>query len=150
VLECFNEKPAVGIAEIASVLRSERSTVHRYATTLVRLGWLEQDTARKYRLAQGALRVGQAVLEEIVQSIGAEAILAQLRDWTGYTVSLGVLDEHRVTFVRRWHAHGPGQYEADLELRAGSHVPLHCTALGKALLVSLDPERREGLLGRLC
>jgi hypothetical protein len=52
ILELFQpDAPVWGIADIADALGYSRSTTHRYAVTLVRLGQIEQTGHRKYRLA---------------------------------------------------------------------------------------------------
>lgn len=44
-----SDRPLWGIADIAAATKFERSTTHRYATTLVALGQLEQTAGRKYK-----------------------------------------------------------------------------------------------------
>jgi response regulator of citrate/malate metabolism len=51
VLACFSEKqPMWGIAELSDAVGVSRSTVHRYCSTLVKLGQITQEgvAARKY------------------------------------------------------------------------------------------------------
>jgi len=110
------------------------STVHRYAVTLAALGFLRQDKSRRYHLSPRAGGLGASVLNNILLRTAADETLRRLRDRTGFTAGLAVLDGYRATYVRRYHAHGRGQYEADGELRSGAHVTLHDTAIGKALL----------------
>jgi DNA-binding IclR family transcriptional regulator len=51
ILGCFTpQHPVLGIADIATELGMSRSTTHRYVSTLVALGYLEQGAGRKYRL----------------------------------------------------------------------------------------------------
>jgi IclR family pca regulon transcriptional regulator len=148
ILEAFSgEVQALGIADLAKILKISRSTTHRYATTLVVLGQLEQDSKRKYRLARHAADVGASAIGTIRRQVGAGAVLEELRDETGHTVSMGVLDGARVIYVYRALGHRAGQYAIDRDLGVGASVPAHCTALGKVLLASIsDAERRE-LLG---
>lgn len=42
-----------------------------------------------------------------------------------------------------------GQYEADLQLGVGAHVPIYCTGIGKALLASLGPSKQCEVLAAL-
>jgi IclR family pca regulon transcriptional regulator len=147
MLECFSvESPTLGIADMADMLSLTRSTTHRYALTLMVKGLLEQDSSRKYRLAAGVADVGLSMLTTIAVRAGAHPALEELREQTAHTASLGVLDGARAMYVQRAHSHGPGQYQADMDLGAGVHVPLHCTALGKALLASQPTELQEELM----
>lgn len=54
ILECFDGSAMLGVADVADKLEVSRSTVHRYMTTLVLLGYLEQPAGakRKYRRPQ--------------------------------------------------------------------------------------------------
>jgi DNA-binding IclR family transcriptional regulator len=143
MLECFSaERPTLGIADMADMLNLTRSTTHRYALTLLVKGLLQQNSSRKYRLAAGTADVGLSILALIAARAGSRPVLDELRDQTGHTASFGVLDGARATYAQRAHGHGRGQYQADGDLRAGAHVPLHCTALGKAMLAS-QPEKRQ-------
>jgi hypothetical protein len=57
VLTCFPlDGTERGVAEVAKQLEMNNSTVHRYMSTLMRIGLLEQDTyTRLYRLANADL-----------------------------------------------------------------------------------------------
>jgi IclR family transcriptional regulator, pca regulon regulatory protein len=149
MLESFSrERPALGIAEMAEIVGTSRSTAHRYAMTLVALGYLEQDSKRKYRLARRAGDTGAAAIGAIRRQVPARAVLEELRDQTGHTVSMGALEGGRVVFVHRLLGHRSGQYAVDRDLAVGANVPAHCTAIGKVLLASLsDADRRELLAG---
>ncbi|HEY5194937.1 MAG TPA: IclR family transcriptional regulator [Solirubrobacteraceae bacterium] len=149
ILESFSrEHQTLGIADISDIVGISRSTTHRYAMTLVALGYLEQDTKRKYRLARRVAGPGSAAIGAIRQRVAARAVLEELRDDTGHTVSMGVLDGPRVIYVYRLLSHGVGQHAIDCDLGVGANIPAHCSALGKVLLASLsDAERRELLAG---
>jgi IclR family pca regulon transcriptional regulator len=145
-LECFTaERTSAGVVDFSAALGVGRSTAHRYAATLQALGYLEQDEHRKYLLGRLALEPGIAAIAAVRALLpGAGPLLAELRDRVGHTVSTGVLDGGRVVYVHRLHSHKAGQYGADLGLGVGASLPLHCTALGKALLASLvEAERVE-------
>ncbi|HWX88484.1 MAG TPA: IclR family transcriptional regulator [Solirubrobacteraceae bacterium] len=149
ILESFSrEHQALGIAEMADVVGISRSTTHRYAITLVALGYLEQDDKRKYRLATRAMSPGSAAIGALRRAAPARVALEELRDEIGHTVSMGVLDGQRVIYVHRLLGHRPGQYAIDMDLGVGAHVPVYCTAAGKVLLASVsDAQRRELLAG---
>jgi IclR family pca regulon transcriptional regulator len=131
-------------SELADAIGLSRSTTHRYATTLVELGYLEQDRERRYCLAHDAARSGTTIVDTVRRETPARVILEELRNKTGHTVSMGLLDGARVLYVHRLHGHRAGQYEADGDIRAGAHAPAHSTAVGRALLSSLlDSEFRS-------
>jgi IclR family pca regulon transcriptional regulator len=145
ILESFSGgRQTLGIADIADIVGVSRSTTHRYAMTLVALGYLEQNSKRKYRLARHAADPGGAAIGAIRREVAARTVLEELREQTGHTVSMGVLDGARVIYVHRLLAHGAGQYSADHDLGVGADIPAYCSALGKVLLASIsEAERRE-------
>ncbi len=138
------ERPVLGVAEMADLTGLSRPTTHRYASTFVRLGFLEQDQKRRYRLAARAAYPGTAVIQGIRRALPARAVLEELRNKTGHTVSMGALDGTRVVYIHRLFGHRRGQRVVDRELRVGAYIPAYCTALGKVMLASLpETERRE-------
>ena len=146
MLECFSaRRPVLRISELADILDVSRATTHRYGKTLVELGYLEQDNKRRYRLARSAGGAGIDFIKTLrLETPVAREILEDLRDTTGHTVSMGVLEGVRVLYTQRLFAHGVGQYEADLGLDIGAYVPAYCTAIGRALMASLSaPDQRE-------
>jgi IclR family transcriptional regulator, pca regulon regulatory protein len=147
ILESFSgQHHSLGIAELADLVGISRSTAHRYAMTLVMLGYLEQDPRRKYRLARRAAGPGAAAIGAIRREIPARAVLEELREQTGHTVSMGVLDGGRVVYIHRLFGHRSGQHLIDRDRGVGAIVPVHCTALGKILLASLPERELEELL----
>ncbi len=149
ILESFTpERQTLGIADISDIIGISRSTTHRYAMTLVALGFLEQDPKRKYRLASHAAAPGRAVIGAIRRRVAARAVLEELRHDTGHTVSMGMLEGSRVIYLYRLYGHRSGQHAIDRDLGAGASIPAYCSALGKVLLASLShADRRELLTG---
>jgi IclR family pca regulon transcriptional regulator len=147
ILECFTaERPVLRNSEIASIVELSRASINRYLSTLAELGYVEQDSERRYMLAQGAARAGTTLLNTVRQESPARAILEDLREKTGHTASMGLLDGTRALYVYRLHGHRAGQYEADGDYGAGAHVPAHSTAIGKALLASLIESELRNVL----
>ncbi len=123
-----------------------RSTVHRYASTLATLGYLEQGPSRKYRLSPRVSNVALAMLNSVAVRQVAHEHLRRLRAETGRTVSLGVLDGTKVVCIDRSQGHRQGQYAVDVGIGPGTRLPVHCTAAGKALLVRLPAAEQQTLI----
>jgi IclR family transcriptional regulator, pca regulon regulatory protein len=150
MLTCFTpEHPVLGIADIADALDLGRSTTHRYATTLVTLGYLEQGPSRKYRLSSRVSDVGLSMLDSMKIRRVARKPLRELRARTGRTASLGVLWDTEVAYIDRWKGSRQGQYGADGGIGVGTSLPIHCTAAGKALLARLPAAEQQELIAKL-
>jgi IclR family pca regulon transcriptional regulator len=147
ILTCFTAKrPEMGIAEIADELGMSRSTTHRYASTLAALGYLEQDASRKYRLGLRVTDLGITAMSAIGLREHARNCIGELRDRTGYTTALAVLDGTDILYIDRLlGAHGT-QSKVQLRLQAGSRLPAYCTAMGKLLLASVPANGHRELL----
>lgn len=142
-----SDRPIQGIADVADRMEASRSTVHRYMTTLVVLGMLEQDhVSRRYRVGMLPTDLGAAALEahRTVKALDGE--LRALRRKTGCTVRMGVLVGLDVLIVGHARSLSEGQGLLGVQLRRGGRVPSHCTALGKVLLGALDPKDVRDLL----
>jgi DNA-binding IclR family transcriptional regulator len=117
---------------------------HRYATTLVTLGYLEQGSSRKYRLSSRVCDFGLSLVDSMVVRRVAREHLKELRAHTGRTASLGVLGGTEVAYIDRWCGSRQGQYAVDAGIGLGTRLPVHCSAAGKALLARLpEAEQRE-------
>jgi DNA-binding IclR family transcriptional regulator len=142
-----SETPLQGIADVADRMEASRSTVHRYMTTLVALGMLEQDSlSRRYRVSLLPADIGAAALDasRVVQALDGQ--LVKLRRKTGYTVRLGVLVDREVLLAGVARSVGEGQGLLGVQLRRGASLPAHATALGKVLLSELDAKQLREML----
>jgi DNA-binding IclR family transcriptional regulator len=121
----------LGVSELADRLSLARPTVHGLLQTLVAQGFVEQDRAsEKYQLGAGLLQLGYSYLD--VNELRARSIsyAARLAVRTNAAVRVGVM--HGATAVVVHHVFRP---DATLQiLEVGSQLPLHASALGKALL----------------
>jgi IclR family pca regulon transcriptional regulator len=147
ILRAFTpERPWMGIAEIAQHLEMSRPTTHRYASTLVALNYLEQGRGRKYRLGMRAADPGRsAVASTAARNISPEQ-LRELRDDSGCTASMAVLDGTEIVYVDRARSVRQGRSEVAARLGGGSRLPAAKTALGKALLAELDDDAPRRVL----
>jgi IclR family pca regulon transcriptional regulator len=143
ILECFTpERPVWGIADLAEELGMSRSTTHRYVLTLTALGHLVQGSRRKYRLGLAVTELGMSALSSTSLLEHAYAPLRELSRRAPYTLAIGMLDGPELVYIDHIRATRRGQPPIDLDVGADSHLPPHCSAIGKLLLSSL-PEAEQ-------
>lgn len=150
ILNCFTpERPMLGVAEIADGLGMNRSTTHRYITTLVARGLLKQDASRRYYLGLRVADIGMSALHSMDLRDHSHTYLEDLRRSSGYTVNLAVLDGPEILYIVRAPSLRQGHKKIDLNLHPGSRLPTYCTAMGKVLLAHLPDNEQERLIAEL-
>jgi len=126
-------------AELAHQLRLPKSTVHRLLATLQQHGYVERDEdGGGYTIGLQILTLASALLNDLdLRRVGLP-YLAELGRRVGETVHLVVLDPERreAVTVERIEGISP----LSLRTQIGSRRPLHCTAVGKAMLAFLELE----------
>ena len=124
-----------------------RSTTHRYLTTLVALGYMEQDKSRKYRLSLRVTDLGMSALNGMGLRQHAHSILEELRDRSKFTASVAVLDGPVIVYADRVASIQRGLDSVTaVNFGIGLRLPSYCTAVGKLLLAHLSEEDQRELL----
>lgn len=99
ILGLFDERtPEITIAEAAARLGVHRSTASRLLAALERHGLLET-TGSGYRLGLGLVSLAGLVLNRFPARAIARDVLRDLRDATGETAYLGLLDGGEVVYI---------------------------------------------------
>jgi IclR family acetate operon transcriptional repressor len=130
------------VSDLARHLGVAKSTAHRLLATLTDQGLLEQDPQTgRYRLGLAIFDLAAAAqstdLHEAVSSP-----MTELRNRTGETVQVAVLDGRDVVYVERLDS--PNTLRLFLEV--GRRNSAHATGCGKALLAFIRPEALDRLL----
>jgi DNA-binding IclR family transcriptional regulator len=144
ILKALGSGPLrLGVSELADHLGLARPTVHGMLQTLVLHGFVEQDPASgKYQLGPGLLQLGYSYLD--VNELRTRSIIQaeRLAARTGLAVRAGVMHGPGVVIVH--HVFRPDETLQILEV--GLQLPIHASALGKAILAHLEPEVVEELI----
>jgi IclR family transcriptional regulator, acetate operon repressor len=121
-----------------------KPTVHRILRLLMRGDLVEREVQDK-RYAVGARLCALSLAVQMRQPRRSErrAILARLVDAIGETCNFTMLDGREVVYLERVETSA----NVRLHMKAGSRVPLHCTASGKLLLSDMPPAQVRRLLG---
>ncbi|MEV6161656.1 IclR family transcriptional regulator [Streptomyces sp. NPDC052052] len=142
LLDCF--RPAGGrlrLADLSARTGLARSTVHRLAADLVRLGLLER-SGDEYQLGGLLFEFGTLVPRRQDLRETALPFLQDLYEATRETVHLGIREDRSVIYVERIHGHE----RLPLPSRVGGALPLTCTGVGKVLLAFSPQDFTEEIL----
>ncbi len=137
VLEEFRDAGEVGVTALSRRLELHKNNVFRLLATLEDRGYVEQSPeTERYKLGVRALELGRAFSQGRSLLKRGRPILEALARAVGETAHLGVLRDFEVI-----HLDGEASDRLVLTMpRVGSRLPVHCTALGKALL-GCGPDR---------
>lgn len=143
ILEYLGSDPESGVNEIARSLKMPPSRAHRLLKTLLAHGFVHQDeTTKQYWLGIKLFELGSSVTGQMGLRDAAYPEMKELHNQTGETVSLAILEGPTILYLER--------IQTDdllvLNLPPGRRAPAHATALGKALLASLDNARLDEVL----
>jgi DNA-binding IclR family transcriptional regulator len=135
VLEILAERGDVRIGEVMERLDVSRATVFRIVSVLESRGYVEHVTdGRTWRLGRAIEELATSLDSTSVLQLAAPG-LADLRATTRETVNLALLQRSQVV----WAASFDGAHALRLSTTIGEIVPIHATAIGKAIL-SVLPE----------
>lgn len=132
----------LGVSELADRLALSRPTVHGLLQTLQAHGFVEQDRdSDKYQLGAGLLQLGNSYLD-LNELRGRSIVHAErLAERADAAVRVGVMHGPIVVVVH--HVFRPDTTLQILEV--GAELPLHASALGKAMLAFQPAEIVEDL-----
>lgn len=139
ILKLFNEdRPTLSLVEISKELDVSRTVPFRLLYTLQTLGYLHQDeSTKRYNLTPKVLELGFAYLSTLKLPEIAQPYLETLRNETGASCHLSILDGHEVVYVGSAPVRGVSAINVNIGLR----LPAHATANGK-LLLAYQPEEK--------
>jgi|NGEPerStandDraft_6_1074524.scaffolds.fasta_scaffold11638_4 DNA-binding IclR family transcriptional regulator len=130
----------MGIVELAQFVQLSPASVHRLLSTLISVGWVEQNSrTAKYRLGMTVVGMGSVGLVTNPVLHDSRMYLARLAQWSGYDAVLSILVGVKTVQLAR----APGVNTEIIEFEPGHPQPAHAMADGKLLLsYKSDDDRR--------
>jgi DNA-binding IclR family transcriptional regulator len=111
-----------------------RSTTHRTADRMIRLGWLEKSGGR-YRVGNRLFEIASLAPIRLELREAALPFLQDLHQATKITVQLGVLEGTQILVVEKITGHRA----MPMLSQVGGMIPAYCSALGRAILAYSQP-----------
>lgn len=146
VLSLFSPaRPQWSVTRISEALSLSKSTVSRLLSTMADEGFTAKDAGTgRYELGLRAYEVGVAYLSGLSLRRVAMPVLEELAFAIHETIYLGILGDGVANYIDK--------ILSPLSLRVDSYIgvaiPLHATALGKALLAAQPDAYVEALVAR--
>lgn len=144
VLEALAAHPhGCGISDLSHALGIAKSTTFNILTTLTELGYIYRtDADNKFHLSLKLFSLGSTVVERLDLRRVSASILQELVDVTGETANLGTIQGDEAVYIECLS----GPHLVTVNTFPGKRLPLHSTALGKALLAWLPQEQARAIL----
>jgi DNA-binding IclR family transcriptional regulator len=142
VVDLLHDRGPSTVAEIVEALAIPKSTAYEITALLAREGWVAQGADGRLALGRRLHEVGQAYARGDALLREGAPVVRDLRDETGDTVQLSVLDgDLMVVLVKE-----EGLRPLRIISRAGSRVPVNWAAAGRLLVSDLDDASLRRLL----
>lgn len=143
ILESFNGEEGMTVTQISKRLGLPKSSVHDILSTLVAEGIVEKDSDNsRYHLGLKLFELGEKARSNLEIRKSATPFLKTLNSQLDETVHLTVLEEGEILYIEC--------FESSKRLRTysviGVRAPLHCTAVGKAIMAFLPHDEIERVI----
>ncbi|MCZ6674397.1 MAG: helix-turn-helix domain-containing protein [Verrucomicrobia bacterium] len=144
VIRAFSNLTAgLKMSAISKETGLSRAVVRRCLYTLEHMGYVRQ-SADGFHLEPKILSLSDPYFSPRSLPAIAQEFLDRVKEKTGESCSLAVLDEHEVVYVARSAA----QRVMSVSLGIGSRLPAFCTSLGRVLLAALPRKELDAQLNK--
>jgi IclR family transcriptional regulator, pca regulon regulatory protein len=146
IMQFSKEQTNWSLTEIAKANDMNLPTAKRYLHTLIKLGFMiKDDTTKTFQLTPKVLRLGAWVLGSMGIKERLLPYMTSIRNEWNVTTHCAILEGIEVVTVERIRSSDV----VNLDLSAGSRLPLHATSLGKAILAYMSPEQQKKIAEQL-
>ncbi|MCX4779094.1 IclR family transcriptional regulator [Streptomyces sp. NBC_01264] len=128
------------LAELSAAAGVPKSSTYRILVSLVEQGYAVTDGEGSYGVGLRLRTLAAEVCADRPE--GIVELLEFLQKCTGQAVHLALRSGNALTYIRK--IEGSGSHRTSS--RVGMRIPLHATAIGRAVLAHLPPEEAEGVL----
>ncbi|GAA4287878.1 IclR family transcriptional regulator [Georgenia daeguensis] len=133
---------SMSVSDLASQSGLPLPTTYRVVNSMVSEGYVRRLQERGYAL--GPRLIGLGAVASRMLGACADPFLEELVEIVGETAGLAALDGESAAFV----AQAPSRFAMRMTIEVGHRSPLHCTAVGKAILAQLPLSQVKHLMTR--
>lgn len=146
ILDILLNKGPIGATEMGKYLNINKSSAYRLFATLEKWGFVEQDMVTlKYKLGLSFLKYNEKVLDGLDVREISRPYLKEIVERTRETAHLSVLHSTRVMIIDQ----EKGTEVVSVTTSIGDSEPLHCSAIGKAILAFLPQNKQEEIINNM-
>ena len=147
LLMSFQEQnPRMTLTGVAKANQMNLPTAKRYLHTLTTLGFVVKDEMdQTFQLTAKVLRLGSGVFSSMDLRERLMPFMRNINRELDVTTHCAILDGTEVITVERLRS----QDVVNLDITAGSRLPVYATSLGKAILAHLPAAEQKALVGEI-
>ena len=145
VLQSLADAESINLAELARATELSEATVLRYLNSLTSLGFVERTDSARYQLGWEVFRLGQRALARHVPRQAVRPVMEQLLAEFNETVNFAYRKADEIVIVEVFE----GTRALKKVSEVGQSDPWHASALGKALLSTMEDDEWKRLLERV-
>ncbi|SFK04500.1 transcriptional regulator, IclR family [Halobacillus dabanensis] len=135
--------PELGVSELSKKLDIGVSTAHRLLASLADENFIVKNReTQKYSLGLSILELTNTVTEQIHIIRESIPILQRLRDETGESAHLSIIEDTNVIYLQRLES----PYNTPLETFLGKRNPVYCTGAGQTILAYQSESEMDRVL----
>lgn len=143
LLQAFSvEESQWDLKDLSARLEWDKATTLRFLSKLVELGFLERDEQSNYRYGPYCLELSAIYIGSNEARRDLVNIVTEIADRTRVTTQAGYLDRGEVVIAVSQEGSSPIKAAASL----GDRLPVHGTAIGKAILSQMSNDEIRELL----
>lgn len=142
LIALFEHHPVLAVSQVVKFSGLPKATALRLLAALSEQGLLDRTADRSYQLGLRWLQLGTRVAERLDVRRVALPYMQRLRDRTGQSVQLVVIQGNEGVYVERIE----GTTAVRLYIEVGRHAPLYAGASTRLLLAYCSDQRQEEIL----
>lgn len=136
----------LGVTEISEDLGTGVSATYHLLNTLRECKIIEQnEKTKKFKLSLRLWQLGMRAFGQNDLSICLKPYIKELKELTGETANLTVLDDKRIVYIAQEESDKP----IKMFTQVGASASLHATGSGKIFLAYQSDEKRNSLIDKL-
>jgi IclR family transcriptional regulator, pca regulon regulatory protein len=144
VMRAFREQSdRLTLSDVSRITGLSRASVRRSLLTLQALGYAES-SGRYFSLSPQVLTLAQAYLSSSPVPRVAQSFLERVSEQLNQSCSLSILHHDEVIYIARSTRKRIGSLHRDV----GTHLPAHCTSMGRVLLAALSDRELDAFLAK--
>lgn len=143
IIEALIQKSPLTVSELHRQFKIPKSSVYAILQTLKVRGYVNKDELDAYSLTLRLFSLGISLVENLDLRKGTHALLEELANKAQLTGHIAVRDGKQAVYIDKVEV----LTSVRLTTWLGRRVPLHSTAMGKAILAFLPEKEVEAILG---